>query len=803
MKKIYVLLAVCLSFGFSSFAQDYYWIGPVNGNWNSGANWSHTAGGAAAGTFPSAATDNVIFTANATINLNVGNISLNSLSVNGTTTVVKITGTGGGGAVRNITVNSTDALNPALQIAAGCKLQAYADANTSFTVIFAPDAQASINGDWSFNGDYNINSSTTFLLGDAGHNTRVNVNTGGSITIGEFAFTEPNETSGDYLVFKAGADLNLLPENPIVPEANYDASSNINITGVVFSGVSFEETESIGNLTYNCPGQNNQYGPVSLALLSFNVGHLDVKGTLNILNTGNQELDIISYFSSSNGITDRSATIKGNLNIQGNSRVAIAQGTEAPIYFTVEGNVIANGTSFDLQSGNDISNQPTVLYVGGNIQHTAGTFTASSNAINQTSDLFVIEMNGTAAQTISSHNGTFDNAGNQVTLRINNAAGVTLLNSLAVGRLSFNSANKGVLTTNANVITLNNTTPNSVSSIVLNSPSATGFVNGNIRRKSASTEPLVLAAGAGSKYRPVTLIPASATASTFEAKYIDSDHGGTYELPVRGVANYYWDISRLGAGANAAVQLTIPGAVPGAQAGHDLIVGKYDGSNWVNVKGATGISVSPGNATSGTIRSEAQSTFGSFTIAYESEASLPTLLVSFTGKNVGKNISELKWKITDNSTPSVFEIMRSSDGVHFATIGKVSGVAQQYDYSFTDAAMVSGNNYYRLRMLDIDGSANYSAIVIVSNGVDGLGFSSLMPNVVTSSARLVISSGKSGNVQLLITDMSGRIVQKRNIALTAGSQQVTIDASRLSPGIYQITGFIAGEKATTIRFIKQ
>jgi hypothetical protein len=133
----------------------------------------------------------------------------------------------------------------------------------------------------------------------------------------------------------------------------------------------------------------------------------------------------------------------------------------------------------------------------------------------------------------------------------------------------------------------------------------------------------------------------------------------------------------------------------------------------------------------------------------------------------------------------------------------VSGVAQQCDYSFTDAAMVSGNNYYRLRMLDIDGSANYSAIVIVSNGVDGLGFSSLMPNVVTSSARLVISSGKSGNVQLLITDMSGRIVQKRNIALTAGSQQVAIDASKLSPGIYQITGFIAGEKATTIRFIKQ
>jgi hypothetical protein len=500
----------------------------------------------------------------------------------------------------------------------------------------------------------------------------------------------------------------------------------------------------------------------------------------------------------------KGSTIKGNLNIQGNSKVAITQGTDIPTYLEVEGNVIANGTSFDIQSGDNISNQPTTLYVGGNIQHTAGTFSASSSVINQTSDLFVIEMNGTAAQTISSHSGTFDNpTTHQVTLRINNAAGVTLLSSLDVGRLSFNTANKGILTTNTNIITLNNTTANSVSSIVLNAPSSTGFVNGNIRRKSASAEPLVLAAGAGSDYRPVTLIPATADVSTFEAKFTNSAHGGTYEEPVRGVANYYWDISRIGAGANAAIQLNIPGAIPNALAGHDLIVARYDGSNWVTAKGATGISVSPGNSTSGTVRSEAQSNFGSFTIAYESAVSLPTLLVSFTGKNTGSNTAELKWKITDNSTPSVFEVMRSSDGVNFSSVGSVQGVSQQFDYSFIDPSMVGGNNYYRLKMLDIDGTANYSAIVTVSNGGNSFGFSSLMPSVVTSTAKLVISSGKTTSAQLLITDMSGRIVQKRRLVISAGSQDVLIDASRLTPGIYQITGYVVGEKTTTVRFIKQ
>jgi hypothetical protein len=203
------------------------------------------------------------------------------------------------------------------------------------------------------------------------------------------------------------------------------------------------------------------------------------------------------------------------------------------------------------------------------------------------------------------------------------------------------------------------------------------------------------------------------------------------------------------------------------------------------------------------VRSETQSAYGSFTIAYESEVALPTLLVSFNGKNIGSNTAELKWKITDNSTPSVFEVMRSSDGVHFSTIGSVPGVSQQFDYSFIDAAMTNGNNYYRLKMLDIDGTANYSAIVIVSNGANAFGFSSLMPSVVTSTAKLVISSGRTVNAQLLITDMSGRIVQERSLVLAAGSQNVMIDASRLSPGIYQITGYVVGEKTTTIRFIKQ
>lgn len=800
MKKFYVLIVVTICLAANGFAQNYHWIGLVNGNWENNSNWSNTSGGSAASDFPHLSTDNVIFEANATIQLNTA-IELNTLTVSGTSTTVKVTAIGGSGLIRTITGYSTSTENPAISIASGCRLESSAADNTIFTFVFADDAKGEIDGDWYFTGNINNDALASFFLGTTGFSTRLNVNTGGSITIGTTGYTEPNEDTGDeYLVFNAGSSLNLMSNGPIVPHANYHASSIVNITGVTDASVSFEETASVGNIIYNCASQSNGSNLLSLSLIG-----LDIQGDLNVLNTNNNELALL-FWPFTTGLPSVDVTIKGDLNIQGNSRVAIARndGPEIPNNLFVEGDLIANGTSLSLHSGNFVSGDPTVLHVAGNIQHTAGTLTASSTVINQTTDLFVIEMNGTAAQTISSHNGNFDNGTNQVTLRMNNSFGATLLTSLSVGRLDFNTANKGILTTNANIITVNNTTPGSVSNIVVNLPlnPAQGFVNGNIRRRSESVEPLVLPAGSGALYRGVTLVPSSPTLTTYQAGFVNSDHGGTYTSPVQGVANYYWNISRIGAGADAQIQLEIPGAIPGALAGHELAVAKFNGTSWVSTKGTTGLTVSPGTASSGTVRSEAQSSFGTYTISFQSESVLPTVLVSFTGVKSGNATAGLKWKITENSTPSVFEVLRSADGINFKSIGSVVGSDNNRDYHFTDEKMLNGNNYYRLKMSDKDGSVTYSTIIMLSNGVDGIVIQSMMPTMVRDRTRLNITSSSKVNLQLVVTDVNGRVIQNQSVSLQPGNQDIWINATRLAQGMYQVTGYAPGEKTATYRFIK-
>lgn len=800
MKQFYVSIVALLFTIVSASAQNYFWIGANNGDWTNTANWSNVAGGSSAGSYPQSASANVILSSDAIINLNTS-VSINSISVVGSNTSAKIIASGGYSFPRTITVNSTNAASPGLNIAATCRLENGAATATEFKFAFVANGQGVINGDWYFTGDIESDAFAYFDLPLSGASTALNVNNGGSITIGDKGFIAPNETTGDnFLIFNAGASLNLLGNGPIIPVANYHPSSIINITGVKDASVNFEEAGSVGIINYNCPLQSNGSTPLYLSLLTFTVA-----GDLNILNTNNNELALLSYTSTA-GLPSRDATIKGDLNIQGTSVVAIAHndGPELPNNLTVEGNVTASGTSLSLHSGSFVANAATKLLVKGNIQHTAGTFGAASNVTNQTADLYVIELNGSVAQTISSATGTFDNAGHQVTLRMNNAAGATLLTSLQVGRIDFSGANKGVITTNSNVLTINNTTPVSATSIVVNSPSNAGYVNGNVQRNTLAAEPAVLPVGGGGAYRGVTVIPSSAAATTYQAKYFNNGYSNvSVQSPLEGISpDYYWDVTRVGSGADAVIQLSIPGAISGAQFNDALIVAKYNGTDWVNAKGTTGTMVAPGTATSGTIKSELQTSFSAFTIGYALQSALPTLLVSFEAKKNVKEIVDVKWKITSNSTPSVFEILRSNDGIHFSTIGAVNGIEGITSYQFSDQNILAGNNYYRLKMLDRDGSVTYSVIIVVSNGTKGVFMNSVAPTMVTGRTKLNIQSSVAANMQLVVTDINGRIVHKQSVSLMNGSQDVWIDAARFAAGMFQVTGYVNGEKTATLRFIK-
>jgi hypothetical protein len=94
--------------------------------------------------------------------------------------------------------------------------------------------------------------------------------------------------------------------------------------------------------------------------------------------------------------------------------------------------------------------------------------------------------------------------------------------------------------------------------------------------------------------------------------------------------------------------------------------------------------------------------------------------------------------------------------------------------------------YYRLRQVDFDGkTTSYDPIAIKLSTVNS-GFNvTVYPNPVVNTIQLQIENGQSGNIDIVIYDISGTAVARKNVAVEKGMTSVSIDnLDALAGGIY-------------------
>ena len=803
MKKFYVIIVACLASVTLIHAQTRFWVGPSGGsggNWNDNNNWSTTSGGAGGASFPNGASFDVVFNQNALVNVNIDVISLNTLTVTNSVTAKLFVTTSGSG-FPDITLNSTSLITPGLRIDAGSRLEDSCATNgIFFTTTFAPGAKGLINGTWYFVGGPGVANGCTFQIPAASAlGNRIDVN--GTIQFKDGTLSPNPPNSGhEYLFFNSGSVFWIDRNGGNSPRATWHANATILVTGAVSAlpSINIGSSIDIGNLVFNCPAVSPAIAGWSLA------NNMVIKGNLQFLNTNNK----IIVLSANGGATpnDFNYTVNGNFDISGTSRVALANASTVNKTATwqIDGNLNFGGTSFDFQISNNVLNNPVTLRVRGHVNHTAGTFGSSGNVTSTTTDLYVLELDGAGNQIITS-TGTINNANNEVTLRMNNTAGATLAAPLTVGKISFNSGNKGRLTTTGtNILTIANT---GTHALVINAPDNNGFVNGPVRRATASASAYLVPTGKGTIYHGMEFVPVDATPSVYQAEYFNTAFSDlSVAPPLNGVSNLeYWAASVF-SGANARYQLSLIGtAVPGAGAGDAVVVSRYNGIDWVDFSAGAGGGgqITPGNSTTGSARSGPTNVPLTITFGFGVAGSLPIHLLTFDARKLAGDNAEVSWKISANSNPEKFEVLRSLDGRNFTSVGTVVAGIGQTEYSFVDNNLPKSTTYYRLGMLDKDGRTTYSRIVAVFNATKGTLLTSMIPTVVTSTAKLSISSSVKGTMQLFITDMQGRLLQKQSIAVAVGSQDNWLYLQTLPNGVYQVSGYMNGEKVGTIRFVKQ
>lgn len=130
--------------------------------------------------------------------------------------------------------------------------------------------------------------------------------------------------------------------------------------------------------------------------------------------------------------------------------------------------------------------------------------------------------------------------------------------------------------------------------------------------------------------------------------------------------------------------------------------------------GSSAIVVNSGNVT-GTISTLSAPSV--FVVYIYEEGSLPVKLASFTAYTEGET-ALLRWTTTEEVDSFAFEIERSSNAKTWQKIGAVSAQGQSdktQNYTFSDPLPFKGTSYYRLKMVDRDGTFSHSEIKSVQS----------------------------------------------------------------------------------------
>lgn len=110
-------------------------------------------------------------------------------------------------------------------------------------------------------------------------------------------------------------------------------------------------------------------------------------------------------------------------------------------------------------------------------------------------------------------------------------------------------------------------------------------------------------------------------------------------------------------------------------------------------------------------------------------STLPVSLISFTARAAEKGIVNLSWSTSQEVNSHYFEVQHSQDARRWTPVARVDASSESettQTYNYQHANPNKGNNYYRLKMIDRDGTFSFSTARSIT--LEKLVQASLYPN---------------------------------------------------------------------------
>lgn len=178
-----------------------------------------------------------------------------------------------------------------------------------------------------------------------------------------------------------------------------------------------------------------------------------------------------------------------------------------------------------------------------------------------------------------------------------------------------------------------------------------------------------------------------------------------------------------------------------------------------------------------------------------SSTPLPVVLAAFMATLNNDKTVDLKWNTQQEINAGHFEIERSADGNAWSTIGSIAAKGNSNTvsaYSFTDNTPMAGVNYYRLRMVDLDGKYAYTEVKVIRTSV--INNISFFPNPARDFVNVSVGQNSRTSLTIRLVSLSGQVLQEKNVPAGSAGTTVSFSIQQVPAGMYILS--VAGTDGT-------
>lgn len=166
---------------------------------------------------------------------------------------------------------------------------------------------------------------------------------------------------------------------------------------------------------------------------------------------------------------------------------------------------------------------------------------------------------------------------------------------------------------------------------------------------------------------------------------------------------------------------------------------------------------------------------------------LPIVLNSLTAKKTTTGVL-LEWRSFNEVNTEKYFVEKSRDGRQFTELTHRSATGNNTAaYSVTDFNPAMAVNYYRIKLLKIDGSFEYSNIVQIKFQTEKVTVTNVQPTVFINALTIDVDAATAEPVFIKLYNVQGKLIRNKSSLLAAGKNTILLDKlSSLHKGIYTL-----------------